>query len=85
MKALNDVVIVSEIKEEKKTSGGLLLTDRTDEDNRYKKGLIITTGNLVDIVKENDTVYYDSRAGHSIAYDDDMYRVIRLKDIVLVE
>tara|TARA_R100001463_G_scaffold98648_1_gene153112 strand:+ start:763 stop:1020 length:258 start_codon:yes stop_codon:yes gene_type:complete len=85
MKALNDVVIVSEIKEEKKTSGGLLLTDKTDEDNRYKKGSIVTTGHLVDIVNENEVVYYDSRAGHSIAYKDDMYRVIRLKDIVLVE
>ncbi len=85
MKALNDVVVVSEIKEEKKTSGGLLLTDKTDEDNRYKKANIITTGHVVDVVKKGDIVYYDSRAGHSIAYKDSMYKVIRLKDIVLVE
>ena len=85
MKALNDVVIVSEIKEEKKTSGGLLLTDKTDEDNRYKKASIVTTWHLVDIVKDHDVVFYDSRAGHSIAYKDEMYKVIRLKDIVLIE
>ena len=85
MKALNDVVIVSEIKEEKKTSGGLLLTDKTDQDNRYKKASVVTTGHLVDVIKKNDVVYYDSRAGHSIAYKDDMYKVIRLKDVVLIE
>ena len=85
MKALNDVVIVSEIKEEKKTSGGLLLTDKTDQDNRYKKASVVTTGHLVGVIKKNDVVYYDSRAGHSIAYKDDMYKVIRLKDVVLIE
>ena len=37
MKAVNDYIVVEPIKEEKKTSGGLLLTDETDSDNRYKK------------------------------------------------
>ena len=68
MKAVNDYVVVETIKEEKKTSGGLL-----------------SVGNLADIIKEGTIVMYDQHAGHDIAYEDLMYRVIKLRDIVLVE
>ena len=37
MQAINDYVIVDKIKEEPKKVSGLILTDQTDEDNRYKK------------------------------------------------
>jgi len=85
MKAVNDYVVVETIKEEKKTSGGLLLTDNTDVDNRYKKAKVVSVGNLADIIKEGTIVMYDQHAGHDIAYEDLMYRVIKLRDIVLVE
>jgi len=85
MKAVNDYVVVETIKEEKKTSGGLLLTDNTDVDNRYKKAKVVSVGNLADIIKEGTVVMYDQHAGHDIAYEDLMYRVIKLRDIVLVE
>ena len=35
--------------------------------------------------KIGDSVYYDAVAGHDIAYDNNMYRVIRARDIVIVE
>jgi len=85
MKAVNDYVVIETIKEEKKTSGGLLLTDDTDVDNRYKKAKVVSVGNLADIIKEGTIVMYDQHAGHDIAYEDLMYRVIKLRDIVLVE
>ena len=85
MQAINDYVIVDKIKEEPKKVSGLILTDKTDEDNRYKKASIISTGNLVEIVKEGDVVFYDKHAGHDIGYNDELYRVIRMRDIVLVE
>ena len=85
MQAINDYVIVDRIKEEPKKVSGLILTDETDEDNRYKKATIISVGNLVEIVKEGDVIYYDAVAGHDIAYNDELYRVIRMRDIVLVE
>ena len=85
MKAINDYVIVDKIKEGPKKVGGLILTDETDESNRYRKANIISVGNDVPIVKKGDTIYYDGVAGHDIAYKDDMYRVIRARDIVLVE
>ena len=85
MQAINDYVIVDKIKEGPKKVGGLILTDEVDESNRYKKANIISVGNMVEVVKEGDSIYYDAFAGHEIAYDDVMYRVIRARDIVIVE
>ena len=85
MKAINDYVIVDKINEGPKKVGGLILTDETDETNRYRKATIISVGNLVEIVKKDDVIYYDGVVGHDIAYNDNMYRVIRARDIVIVE
>ena len=85
MQAINDYVIVDIIKEGLKKVGGLILTDETDETNRYKKANIISVGNLVEGVKKGDAIYYDAVAGHDIGYNDKMYRVIRMRAIVLVE
>ena len=67
MQAINDYVIVDIIKEGPKKVGGLILTDETDETNRYKKASIISVGNLVEVVKTGDTIYYDAFAGHDIS------------------
>ena len=85
MQAVNDYVIVDIVKEGPKKVGGLILTDETDETNRYRKANIISVGNDVPIVKTDDVIYYDALAGHDIAYNDTMYRVIRARDIVIVE
>jgi len=85
MKAINDYIVVEKIKEQKKTSGGLLLTDDTDTDNRYKKAKVVSVGNLADIIKVDAVVMYDKHAGHDISYDDLLYRVIKLRDVVLVD
>ena len=85
MQAINDYVIVDKIKEGPKKVSGLILTDETDADNRYKKANIISVGNLVEGVKKGDTIFYDKHAGHDIGYNDELYRVIRMRDIVLVE
>jgi co-chaperonin GroES (HSP10) len=85
MQAINDYVIVDIVKEGPKKVGGFILTDETDETNRYKKANIISVGNDVPIVKTGDVIYYDALAGHDIAYNDTMYKVIRARDIVIVE
>ena len=85
MQAVNDYVIVDIIKKGPKKVGGLILTDETDETNRYKKAKILSIGELVEVVKTGDVVYYDAVAGHDIAYIDSIYRVIRSRDIVIVE
>ena len=85
MKAINDYVIVDDEKTGPKKVGGLILTDETDEANRYKKATIMSVGNLVQGVKEGEIIYYDAMAGHGISYEKELYRVIRMRDIVLVE
>ena len=85
MQAVNDYVIVDKIKEGPKKVGGLILTDETDQTNRYRKANVISTGNDVPVVNKGDVVYYDAIAGHDIGYGDKLYRVIKARDIVLVE
>jgi len=85
MKAINRYIVVDRIKTEPKTVAGLIMTDDTDVDNRYLKAKIISCGNLVEGLKDNDTIYYDKHAGHDISWDNTLYRVIRDMDVVLVE
>ena len=57
----------------------------TDQDNRYIKAKIISCGNLVEVLKDNDIVYYDKHAGHDISFNDKLYRVIQDRDVILIE
>jgi len=85
MKAINNYVVVDKIKEEPKMVAGLIMTDDTDVDNRYIKAKIISAGNLVEGLKDGDTIYYDKHAGHAITWKNDLYQVIQARDVVLVE
>jgi co-chaperonin GroES (HSP10) len=85
MRAINYYIVVKPCKKEEINVGGLLLTEKTDKDNRYLKGEIITTGNLVEGIDVGDIVYYDKAAGHGIRWDDNEYKVIKAQDVVLVE
>ena len=55
MQAINQYIIIENIKEPKKVAG-LIMTDETDSDNRYLKAKIISTGNLVEGLKDGDVV-----------------------------
>ena len=85
MKAINRYIVVDKIKVEPKTVAGLIMTDDTDSDNRYIRAKIISTGNLVEGLEDEDIIYYDKHAGHDISWKDSLYRVIRDGDVVLVE
>ena len=85
MKAINQYLVVENIKEGMKDVGGLLLTEELDTDNRYLKAKIISTGNLVEGLQDGEIVYYDKHAGHGISYKDKLYQVIQSRDVVLVE
>ena len=85
MKAINRYIVVDKIKVEPKMVSGLIMTDETDSDNRYLRAKIISTGNLVEEIKEKDVVYYDKHAGHSIQHKDILYQVIRSGDVVLID
>ena len=44
-------------KDEPKKVGGLILTEQTNEDNRYLKAKVVSVGNLVEGIKEDDIIY----------------------------
>jgi|TARA_R100000081_G_scaffold74948_1_gene41381 co-chaperonin GroES (HSP10) len=85
MKAVNHYIIVEKIKTEQKKVAGLIITENVDNDNRYIKAKVISTGNLVEGIKDNDIVYYDKNAGHGVQYKDILYQVIRSGDVVLID
>jgi|TARA_Y100001972_G_C7575707_1_gene288901 co-chaperonin GroES (HSP10) len=85
MKALNSFLIIEKHKQEVKEVGGLILTEKLDEDNRFIKGTVISVGEQVVSIKDNDVIYYDKHAGHGISLNDKLYQVIRDRDVVIVE
>ena len=85
MKAINFYVVVEKIKEAPKKVGGLELTEDQNKDVRYLKGRVISAGPQADVLNENDIVHYDKVAGHGIEFNDKLYYVLKLADIVLVE
>tara|TARA_R100001082_G_scaffold109195_1_gene85859 strand:+ start:1385 stop:1642 length:258 start_codon:yes stop_codon:yes gene_type:complete len=85
MKAVNYYIIIDLIKNEPKKVGGLILTDEVNEDNRYLKAKVVSIGNLVEGIQEDDTIYYDKHAGHGIQHKDKFYGVIKQQDVVLID
>ena len=85
MKAVNHYVVIDKIKETEKKVGGLIMTEDNNDDIRYFKGKVISIGNLVEAIKEEDVVWYDRHAGHGIEFGDKFYFVIKSSDIVLVD
>ena len=85
MRAINNYIIVEDIKIEPKKVAGLIMTEELDDDNRYIKAKVISTGNLVEGIKDNNIVYYDKHAGHGVQYKDILYQVIRSGDVVLID
>ena len=85
MKAVNNYVLIDKIKEEQKTVAGLIITEKVDDESRYSKGRVISFGDTIDFLKEDDIVHYDKHAGHGVRKDDNLYYVIKVSDIVLID
>ena len=85
MRAVNYYIIVQKIKEQQKSIEGLVLTEDLNTENKYARGKIITLGNLVEGLAENDIVYFDKGVGYGMTYSGKLYHVIKLNDVVLVE
>ena len=85
MKAIGrNLIIIKEKEGTTKTDGGLLLAESQREDIRYVKASVVSVGEEVAGVKENDAIYFDRHAGHKIKVDKKSYHVIKSGDIVVV-
>ena len=84
MTPVNKYIVITTIDEEMKTESGLLLTGSDAEKFRYKKGLVVKPGTNVEVIKENDLIYYDKGAGYTMLIDNVPYTIIREADVVVV-
>ena len=84
MKPIGKYIIINTIDEEIKTESGILLSASDVDEFRYKKGKVIKTGSDVTVIQENDLIYYDKNAGHTMMIDDNTYTIIQERDIVIV-
>jgi co-chaperonin GroES (HSP10) len=86
MKAINFYVVIKKIKEAPKTVGGLELTESQNSDVRYLKGEVVSVGDKVEgLLKKGDIIRYDKHAGHGIEWNNELFYVITINDVVIVE
>ena len=81
---INKYILITTIDEQIKTDSGLLLTGSDADKFRYKKGLVVKPGTNVEVIKENDLIYYDKGAGYTMLIDNMPYTIIREADVVVV-
>lgn len=84
MKAIGSFVVVRKIEEEVKSKSGLIMTEYTDKDIRYKRAEVVSAGDSVKGLKEGDNVYFDSAAGSDIRIEGEKLTVIPDRQIVVV-
>lgn len=85
MQAVNKYIIIRPIKEKIQPSkSGLILTEKHQDDIRYRKAEVCTVGNYVEGVVPGDNIYYDKHAGYGIDYNGEYLQVIKEQDVVVV-
>jgi len=85
MKAIGKNIVIIPLKEvAPETTGGLLLAEVNREDIRYRMAKVVTVGDAVVGVKNNDDIYYDRHAGFGIELNNKQYTIIKEIDVVVV-
>ena len=85
MKAIGrNLIILIEKEGTTKTQGGLLLSENQKNDLRYRKALVVSAGEEVSGINENDKIFFDRHAGHKIEFEKNIYHVIKSQDVVIV-
>tara|TARA_R100001463_G_C3396709_1_gene207546 strand:+ start:291 stop:551 length:261 start_codon:yes stop_codon:yes gene_type:complete len=85
MKAIGRNLIVNVIKQGiAKTKGGLLLGEKQREDIRYTEGSVVSVGDEVIGIKNNDVIYFDKNNSHQIEIKKDIYTIVNMNNVVVV-
>ena len=84
MKPIGKNIIIQPIDEEIKTQSGLLLSSEDTNQLRYKKGIVVIEGTDVSVINQDDTIYYDKRAGFTMLINNEPFTIIQEKDVVVV-
>lgn len=83
MKALGAFVVLRKENEEVKSSSGLIMTEYTDKDIRYKLAEVVSAGEQVKDLVPGHMVYYDSAAASDIRVDGEKLTIISDRQIVI--
>ena len=85
MKAIGRNLIINKTaKEISTTKWGLLLAEAHKDDVRYVEAIVVSVGDEVEGINQDDKIYFDKHAGHIIEIDKTAYHVIKSSDIVVV-
>jgi co-chaperonin GroES (HSP10) len=84
MKPIGKYIVVSNIEEEVKTDGGLLLSAQDTSDFRYKKAKVIESGTDVSVISNGDVVHYDKNQSFTMVIENRHYTIIQERDVVIV-
>ena len=84
MKPIGKYIAVRKIKEEGKTSSGLLLSSEDVGDMRYEKGCVAKVGTDVSVISDGDVLYYDKSRSYMMVIEDETYTIISERDVVVV-
>ena len=84
MQPIGKYIAIKPVEEELKTKSGLILSAQDAEEFRYKKGLVVKPGSDVSVIKDNDLIYYDRNAGHTMLIDNEQITIIQERDVVVV-
>lgn len=85
MRAYNKWLICEQVEEPVVLKSGMQLGTKDMEEMRYQRAIIIAPpGNLVEGVKEGDTVYYDKVRAFEMTLDGKRVTVVNENDIVAV-
>ena len=84
MKPIGKYIVVSNIEEEVKTDGGLLLSAQDTSDFRYKKAKVIEAGTDVSVISNGDVVHYDKNHSFTMVIENRHYTIIQERDVVIV-
>lgn len=84
MKAVNKYLIIDRIKEAPIKKNGLILSDKHQDEIRYRKAKVRSVGTNVEGVNNDDLIYYDKHAGYGIEHEGEHLFVIKEQDVVVV-
>jgi len=83
MKALGSFVVLKREKEEVKKKSGLIMTEFTDKDIRYKLASVVSVGEKVVGLSKGDKVYYDSAAASLVRIEGEKLDVVNDRQVVM--
>lgn len=84
MKPIGKYIVISNIEEEVKTEGGLLLSAQDTVEFRYKKAKVVASGTDVNHIHQDDIIYYDKNHSFTMVIDGHHYTIIQEREVVIV-